>query len=77
MEVLEGRVVGPAGAPVGFCMIKGVVLYQLADVPARSRGIRRCSRVRWPTRSDDWLTSASPRRGWTAQSGTELAALVY
>ena len=62
------RVVGPPGAPLGFCMSR---VTSSTSSTSRPSPAGQALRPRWwPTPSSGWRRMASPRRGWLARSGT-------
>jgi GNAT superfamily N-acetyltransferase len=69
------RVVGPPGAPVGLCMIKGNELYQLfVSASARGVGVAAARRAEAETR----LATAGVRVAWLACAiGNDRAARFY
>lgn len=69
------RVVGPSGAPVGFCLIKDDELYQLfVSTPARGSGVAAALVADAETR----LAEAGVRTAWLACAiGNERAARFY
>jgi ribosomal protein S18 acetylase RimI-like enzyme len=69
------RAAGPAGAPVGFCILKGDELYQLY-VSARSRGSGVAAAL--IADAEDRLSERGVDAGWLACAiGNERAARFY
>jgi ribosomal protein S18 acetylase RimI-like enzyme len=69
------RVVGPPGAPVGFCMVKGAELYQLF-VSARWRGAGVAAAL--IADAEARLSSSGVETAWLACAiGNERAARFY
>jgi ribosomal protein S18 acetylase RimI-like enzyme len=69
------RVVGPPGAPVGFCIVKGAELYQLF-VSARSRGAGVAAALVMD--AETRLSASGVETAWLACAiGNERAARFY
>jgi GNAT superfamily N-acetyltransferase len=74
-RLAEVRVVGPAGAPLGFCMLKGDELYQLYVTPeARGTGVAKVL----ATEAEDRLSKKGVKTAWLACAiGNDRAARFY
>jgi ribosomal protein S18 acetylase RimI-like enzyme len=73
--LLHVRVVGPPGAPVGFCIVKGAELYQLF-VSARSRGSGVAAAL--IVDAEARLSASGVETAWLACAiGNERAARFY
>lgn len=69
------RVVGPLGAPVGFCIVKGDELYQLF-VSAQARGTRAAAAL--IADAETRMAAAGVQTAWLACAiGNERAARFY
>ena len=74
-RLADVRVVGPAGAPLGFCMLKGDELYQLYVTPqARGTGVAKVL----ATEAEDRLSKNGVKTAWLACAiGNDRAAQFY
>jgi ribosomal protein S18 acetylase RimI-like enzyme len=74
-RLADVRVVGPVGAPLGFCMSKGDELYQLYVTPeARGTGVAKVL----ATEAEDRLSKKGVKTAWLACAiGNDRAARFY
>jgi ribosomal protein S18 acetylase RimI-like enzyme len=74
-RLADVRVVGPVGAPLGFCMLKGDELYQLYVRPeARGTGVAKVL----ATEAEDRLSKNGVKTAWLACAiGNDRAARFY